>query len=376
MLATKNNFMKKLRYLILLIGLLTVTQAAQAIVVTYYFTYFERGGDVYYGDEKDLRNAYKLHQASMSSLEVLNWGYAKNRSWVYYYGKLVDGADPESFESLGLRYAKDRSRVFYNGKLVKGANRKTFEVVEVDKNNVYGKDKNHIFFKGKITPFDSKSFTYIDKNYVADSSGVYYHYDYHWYNFYGKIEKIEGVNLNSYKIVDDFILSAGKVFLGFIDLNMDAESFELLDKYELHWHGQHHIYDYLVKDKNRASLVLQKHDFDIATFQNLGSYLLCDSTGVYYFDKSEYNNRLRKIDLDPSTVESYVFNKNHRYLIVAKDTVNGYFINSDLGVFNRIRLADMEELKLVEEAENGLVFSHQDELWFTSEYGLVPSSTK
>lgn len=368
--------MKKLRYLILLIGLLTAAQTLPAIVVTRYFTYFERGGDVYYGEETDMRDAYKLHQASMSSLEILGWAYAKNRSWVYYCGKVVEGADPESFESLNFRYAKDRSRVYYDGKVVKGANHKTFEVVEIDKNSSYGKDKSHIFFGGKITPFDSKSFTYIDKHYVSDSSGVYNHYNYSWYNFLGEIKKIEGADHNDHKIVDDFILSNGNVYLGFLDINMDAESFELLDKYEEHWHGQHYIYDYLVKDKNRASLIMQKHDFDIATFKNLGRHLLCDSSGVYYFDKSNYDRRLRKVDLDPNTVESYIFNKDYRYFIVVKDTENGYFINSEIGIFNRIRLAYIEKLKLVEEIENGLIFSLGDDLWFTSEYGLVPSSKK
>lgn len=365
--------MKKLFGTIALFGLLLPAQPTQAIVVTRYFTYFEWGGNVYWGDVDDRKDAYKLHEASMSSLEIMDGIYAKNRTWVYFRGRIVDGAHPESFTVLGKGYAKDIARVFYNGKTVAGANLKTFEAVEVDKNYGYGKDKKHIFFDNKKTPFDAATFTYINNSYMADSSGIYFHSRYYWDHFYGQLEKVEGADPNDYRMIEDFLLSAGKVFMATEELNIDAGSFQLLDAYYSYMStGKRVTDDYLIRDKDHVRLLFSKHDFDTESFRRLGYRLLCDKSGVYYHQNKHYDRLLMKLELDPNTVESYEAGEDYSYVAVLKDTAQAYLFEPQSNIIHKIRIPDVETLQLKEKTETKLIFTHKNGLYMVdSMHGLV-----
>ena len=59
----------------------------------------------------------KLKNADLNSFEVLDWCYAKDQNKVYYYDKVIEGADPCTFKILfNDDYSKDDNFVYYLGR--------------------------------------------------------------------------------------------------------------------------------------------------------------------------------------------------------------------------------------------------------------------
>lgn len=152
---------------------------------------------------------------------------------------------------------------------------------------------------------------------------------------------------------------------------MNAATFELLDKYEEHWHGVHSTLDYLVKDKDGIYLARQARKFDAETFRILGHYLISDKTGVYYYNK---RHSLVDLLLDPETTESYVFEKDYTYYIVVTDTKKAYFINPANNICDQLKIDDLETLEPLQIADDGYVFRHASGLLITHSQGLMPIS--
>ena len=81
---------------------------------------------------------------------------------VYYAGRKIHGADPETFELLdsnkredgygGLigdinRYARDKTNVYYHGVIIAGADAKTFQLISTGgSTDEFGKDAKHVFY--------------------------------------------------------------------------------------------------------------------------------------------------------------------------------------------------------------------------------------
>ncbi len=75
-------------------------------------------------------------------------------------------ADSASFSKIDDKYGKDKSSVFFVGRLIEGADPLTFERISVDKSqveDVYGKDKNHVFKFSEILPGVNPA-TFVPKN--------------------------------------------------------------------------------------------------------------------------------------------------------------------------------------------------------------------
>lgn len=126
--------------------------------------------------------------------------YAKDDSSVYYYGKALVGADPNSFKVLEYGYAQDKNYAYYNDKRIEGlkgdgfkvlkdafmgsdgislcnmnnkienSNATTFQIMECG----YFKDKNHVYLNGSVLEdVDSESFKILSWGYTKDKNAVY-----------------------------------------------------------------------------------------------------------------------------------------------------------------------------------------------------------
>jgi hypothetical protein len=117
--------------------------------------------------------------------------YAKDKSQVYYKGKVIDGADPASLQPFAeFEYARDATRVFYQGRLLKNADPDTFAVlrwpVEAAESgtrfwpprgedwSVYAVDGHHVWDQGRLMPMlDAPSFAVLPMKLTKDKNGVY-----------------------------------------------------------------------------------------------------------------------------------------------------------------------------------------------------------
>lgn len=104
----------------------------------------------------------KVDKIALSDMKFNNV-YTFDTDHVYYDGKLIQGADPNSFVILwrtvreGCRlgtYAKDNKAVYFEDKLVIGSDPNSFEPLLND----YGRDKQGVYRDGKIDPTLPKDF--------------------------------------------------------------------------------------------------------------------------------------------------------------------------------------------------------------------------
>lgn len=97
--------------------------------------------------------------------------------WTYWNegmgsGEIELDADYETFEILAHeRYAKDRSKVFYQGRLIEGADAKTFKSVW----EFYGVDKHHAFHADTLIPnSNGSSFEVLNGNFSRDGQDYFF----------------------------------------------------------------------------------------------------------------------------------------------------------------------------------------------------------
>lgn len=91
-------------------------------------------------------------EIDVATFEELDYDFSKDKNYVYYDCKKIDGAILSSFEILSDGYSKDEKKVYYMNAIVKGANPKTFIETEtadvwVDGAGKYKKGK--LMFEGK-----------------------------------------------------------------------------------------------------------------------------------------------------------------------------------------------------------------------------------
>ncbi|MBP5360810.1 MAG: DKNYY domain-containing protein [Bacteroidaceae bacterium] len=118
----------------------------------------------------------RLEGIDSKTFKTIDTFVAKDKYHVYYFGKVLPQADPETFEVMdGAGYMKDKANVWYmdsimpgveaknaesewsyawdskhawyNGQLLKGADGKTFEVL---KSGYYAKDAKHVWYHDEI----------------------------------------------------------------------------------------------------------------------------------------------------------------------------------------------------------------------------------
>lgn len=202
------------------------------------------------------RNRMRLEPEEGDNLFNLGDGYAYFGKNVYYKGGLIDGANGIEFENLGFGYAKDDKYVFYEGKILNGADVETFKKFD-GQLNVFA-DKMQGYYLGESMKLSEaeelKKFLSDDVggknlkgNYRMYRNGIYYWYDGRGQSapgmvltgadpetfqviglgFYGKDksivvykgQKVEGVNLESFKIAYEKYCSAETYVLASDNIN-------------------------------------------------------------------------------------------------------------------------------------------------------------
>lgn len=89
--------------------------------------------------QKDKNNIYYtesgfddpiLESVDYATFRPISSQYAKDKSYVYYYGRtIIEGADPETFVDLNdYGYAKDKNHVYINDHIVEGEDPATFSI--------------------------------------------------------------------------------------------------------------------------------------------------------------------------------------------------------------------------------------------------------
>lgn len=122
--------------------------------------------------------AYGLPRMLVNSVaSVPNHGLHQTDKHVYFHGRRIRGADPETFmnfEEQNDYYSKDANSVFYGTKRLKLADAPSFQPAG-DQWGVFWKDGNRVYVNGKAIPgSDGASFEYLGERYGRDRNQVYW----------------------------------------------------------------------------------------------------------------------------------------------------------------------------------------------------------
>tara|TARA_R110002033_G_scaffold126900_3_gene168538 strand:- start:1801 stop:3114 length:1314 start_codon:yes stop_codon:yes gene_type:complete len=103
----------------------------------------------------------------------VNSGYLISGGKVFCYGKIIEGADPESFSYLLGSYAMDKDYLYYyiDIKITREATPKAISKA----NDGYIRHGEQVLFQGKIISNEANSFEIISDEYSKDSFHVYSH---------------------------------------------------------------------------------------------------------------------------------------------------------------------------------------------------------
>jgi hypothetical protein len=104
-------------------------------------------------------------------------GYHVRGDKVYYLaafpGKAAEiaGADAASFKAFDTTYAKDRSKVYFDGRLLSGADATSFDVLD---RSGFASDRNYAYVLDRPVSDDPAHFQLIDGGLSKDSAAVYW----------------------------------------------------------------------------------------------------------------------------------------------------------------------------------------------------------
>lgn len=108
---------------------------------------------------------------------ISNYGYFIKGKYVYFDGKIIKNAHPDSFTQFDNRgyYSKDKNNVYYNTKKIATADATSFRPLANDTTNNYWHDKHNAYYKWGIIPgADGASFTYVGEEYAYDAKNVFF----------------------------------------------------------------------------------------------------------------------------------------------------------------------------------------------------------
>ncbi|MCX2680460.1 DKNYY domain-containing protein [Galbibacter sp. EGI 63066] len=105
-------------------------------------------------DDKVIYDGFEIGTVDIPSFQVVHESYAKDKERVFYLGKMIENADPNTFEIFETPYfSKDKNHVYVDGKILKEADVETFGPAEGKYSLVY-RDKNHKYGRGGIINYN------------------------------------------------------------------------------------------------------------------------------------------------------------------------------------------------------------------------------
>lgn len=223
--------------------------------------------------------------------------FVRNGNFFQLGGVAIEGADPDTFEVIDDAYAKDANHVYYNGKPITAANPNSVELAASALDSD-GRDSGYIISDGKVFCYgeliegvDIASFSYLFGSYAMDKDYIYYYIDIkiprkalptmvsntnHAYMRHGEQILYHGEVISdqasSFKLIDDEyakdsvnVFSRGEIIEG-----MDAESFKVLTPYYRKDKNQAYYFNYPILGS------------DAATFKVLNDAITKDKHRLYY----------------------------------------------------------------------------------------------
>lgn len=161
-------------FILLMLCLISVTAQAQSDGESYSV----KEGNVYYLEDT-------LPAADVCTFQILGHGYAKDCHHVYLHGRILPYVDPVSFRLKHPRSHADKEEwneresayhvstftVYYQGRKVQNASPNSFQVL----GGGYAKDSFRVFYDGEeVAGASAVSFTYDGKGYGHDAFNTFY----------------------------------------------------------------------------------------------------------------------------------------------------------------------------------------------------------
>ena len=335
-------------------------------------------------------NSPSTHNATAYDSSVSNQYYLQDGKVIYVLdgnffqigGTEIEGADPDSFSVIDQSYAKDINNIYYDGKPVAGANPNsvalvTSELPEGSANSGYLISDGKVFCYGEIIEgADPASFSYLLGSYAMDKDYLYYYIDIKiprkatptaipnanaGYIRHGEQVIFHGVVIsdeaNDFKIIsDEYAVDASHVYShGEIVEGMVPDGFTVISPYYR-------------KDKNQAyyfNTPIPESDSD--TFKVLNDAISKDQKNLYYNGYIVNNKKpseVRRSDAD-ELGKIWKWKSLHldatRVILVPSDDIEDitndfYAYNNDVYGRNK-KLADVkpEDVIVLDKEENTFV---------------------
>ncbi len=351
---------------------------------------------------KDKKNVYEISvndndKVTVKPIKNLNIDVAtfedifgglnyKDKNSVYYVDenngevslKILKGADPATFE-FGV-ISKDKNSVFVDNQKLEGVSSKGFEVLAdlfnfvKDYKNVYYLDRESDGITYKVKVLDTKGidipsfefFGYSYNKYFKDKDNIYFLND---KDDKMEFEKLDGANLKTFEIIDDYFARDDKnvYIFGYKLDGIDPKTFETLN-YEMIKDKNGVYFLENISEENENSEIKTKKlnlkGLDLRSFKkvNDSDYYFKDKNSIYYED----SGNLHKIEnADLKTFKDLDYN-------FAKDKNNIYYKNKKL---DGIDAASFEKIEFnFIKDKNGLYKIDEDEE--KNEIKLIPLNEK
>jgi hypothetical protein len=138
--------------------------------------YQTSGNKVFYHPGMGGGPAFEVVGADLRSFEnsrkaFADARYGRDKNQVYFNGRVVRGADPESFSRMQRGYIRDVRSVYYNGSFLSN-DADHFQFID----EFVQKDRTHVYRGGWIISDDPENFEFIAKidglSYYRDQKGV------------------------------------------------------------------------------------------------------------------------------------------------------------------------------------------------------------
>ena len=271
-------------------------------------------------------NSPSTHNATAYDSNVSNQYYLQDGKVIYVLdgnffqigGTEIEGADPDSFSVIDQSYAKDINNIYYDGKPVAGANPNsvalvTSELPEGSANSGYLISDGKVFCYGEIIEgADPTSFSYLLGSYAMDKDYLYYYID---IKIPRKATPTAIPNANA-----GYIRHGEQVIFHGVVISDEANDFKIIsDEYAVdasHVYSHGEIVEGMVSDG----------------FTVISPYYRKDKNQAYYF-----NTPIPESDSDTFKVLNDAISKDQKNLYY-----NGYIVNNKKP--SEVRRSDADEL--------------------------------
>lgn len=109
--------------------------------------------------------------ADYKSFGKLGYRHAKDNKYVYYLGKVVEGADPSTFkeDDIEASLGRDKHGIYQSTHRVETSSPDTYRHIAYG----YGRDDNHIYYEGRVCPdIDASTFEMMEAIWARDKDHI------------------------------------------------------------------------------------------------------------------------------------------------------------------------------------------------------------